>query len=362
MLPPEILSALKAYVLSRETLPSGAEDPLAQQNQPFSQGQTVQGTVLAETSQGVFTVRVAQQLVQLNLPETIRAGDIVQLQVLSLQPRLTFGLSTFENPASTTQQLSDAARLLSALTPETATKALIQQPGELPLMTPAQGLPQPGVLAGTLRQAIQGSGLFYESHQAQWVAGARTTAELMAEPQNQPPASAAQTSASPAQPMTAAGPPQSAPSLAAASQAVAHAGADAGNAAQNLPLARHIQTLVQQQLQALETGRILWQGPVFPGQTMEWEIWRQRGQGGGGGAEEQQAQWATSLTLVLPRLGPVNVQLRWLPAGIQLGLNAASADTRALMSRAQPQLLAALASAGVSVSGATVGATAHVHS
>lgn len=353
MLPPEILSALKAYVQSREPLPTGVSDTPSQEAQLFSLGQSVQGAVLAEMSPGVFTVRVAQQLIQLNLPETIRTGDIVQLQVLSLQPRLTFGLSAFENPASTSQQLSDAARLLSTLAPDTPTKALIQGPSQTPLLMSAGVAPQP--LVGALRQAIQGSGLFYESHQVEWMVGGRTIAQLMTEPQNQPQPGALQDTAGQSAQKPAI--PLAAGSWQASPQGAEALGSPAAMAtSQSLPVPAHLQALVQQQLQALETGHILWQGQVFPGQTMDWEIWRQPGQGGGSGADETQTTWATSLVLDLPRLGQVKAQLRWSPAGAHLTLSAASEETQALMNRTQPQLLAALKTAGVPVSSAVVGA------
>ncbi|MDE1942440.1 MAG: flagellar hook-length control protein FliK [Betaproteobacteria bacterium] len=364
MLPPEILSALKAYVQSREPLPTGATDtPSSQANSSFNLGQTVQGTVLAETSTGVFTVRVAQQLVQLNLPETIRTGDVVQLQVLSLQPRLTFGLSTSENPTSTLQQLSDAARLLSNLTTDTPSKALIQGSSQAPLMASPGEAPVAAQLVTQLQQAIQDSGLFYESHQAQWVAGTRTTAQLMAEPQNQPP-SAAQTAAT-ARPavllLADAAPPQAAaqsPAVAqtaASSAAAAQAGSSALAAGQNLPVPPHLQALVQQQLQALETGHLLWQGQFFPGQYMQWELWREPGQGGGKGSGQQEAPWTTSIRMDLPNLGPVNARLQWAAGGVHVALTAASEQTRTLMNNSRPQLLSALAAAGVPVSGTTVG-------
>ncbi|MDE2343432.1 MAG: flagellar hook-length control protein FliK [Betaproteobacteria bacterium] len=360
MLPPEILSALKAYVLAREPLPTGAGDtPTQQATASFNVGQTVQGSVLAETSAGVFTVRVAQQLVQLNLPDTIRTGDVVQLQVLSLQPRLTFGLSTSENPTSTLQQLSDAARLLSNLTTDTPSKALIQGSNQTPLLAVASETPAPAQLATQLQQAIQGSGLFYESHQAQWVAGTRTTAQLMAEPQNQLAAAARPGQAG--QALLEATQPQAAtqPLVAAQTAASPAAAAQGGNSAlaagQNLPVPPHLQALVQQQLQALETGHLLWQGQFFPGQDLQWEIWRQPAQGGGQGGAQQEAPWATSIKMDLPNLGPVHARLQWSAGGVHVALTAASEQTQALMSNSRPQLLSALAAAGVPVSGATVG-------
>ncbi|MDE2131543.1 MAG: flagellar hook-length control protein FliK [Betaproteobacteria bacterium] len=368
MLPPEILSALKAYVQSRESLPlpTGAADGATSESQSFGLGQSVQGTVLAETSSGVFTVRVAQQLVQLNLPETIHTGDVVQLQVLSLQPRLTFGLSTSENPASSQQQLSDAARLLSNLTTDAPTKALIQSPTQTPLLSSANATPETAQLATQLQQAIQDSGLFYESHQAQWVAGALTTARLMTEPQNQLLPSPQPADANPSRPVPAEMLPFQTPQSQAAQSLLIQPplspglsnppGGTPAAVGHNPAVPPHLQPLVQQQLQALETGHILWQGQFFPGQNMQWEIWQQPGQGGGGQAPDPQqaTQWATSIQLNLPHLGLVNARLQWSAAGVQVGVTAGSAQTLALMNQSRPQLLSALSAAGVTVSGATL--------
>ncbi len=337
MLPPEILSALKAYVQSRESLPAGVADaPPGGENASFNLGQTVQGSVLAETSAGVFTVRVAQQLVQLNLPDTIRTGDVVQLQVLSLQPRLTFGLSTSENPASTSQQLSDAARLLSNLITEMPTKALIQGTDQTALVSSANVLLEPTQLATQLRRAIQESGLFYESHQVEWVAGARTTAQLMVEPQNR--------------------------NAAAPGQELPGAAGPAGNAAQatswSSPVPPHLQPLVQQQLQALETGHLLWQGQMFPGQHLSWELWQEPGQHHP--AEEPgEGGWVTSLHLELPRLGAVSARLRWAASGIQLSLQAASEETRNLMIRFQESLVSSMTVAGAPVASTSFSVAPH---
>ena len=335
MIPTEILSALKAYALSRETLPVAAADPAPTPTQGalasvLAQGQKLQGAVLAEVSPGLFTVRVANQLVQMKLPAMVHAGDTVELQVLSLQPRLTFSMVASSNPLSTSQQLSTTARMLSALSQQQPQKALVSASPKPPLVTTAEP-PQTQPLANLLREAINNSGLFYESHQAQWMEGGRATTQLLQEPQNQP------------APVPAGTP----------GTLVAPDAAGSGSQPAGISIPPHLQALVQQQLSALETGRILWQGQVFQNQPLQWQIWQQPGQGQPPGAEQERT-WATSLQLELPALGSVTAQVRLTQGGMSLTLDASSPQTRALLGSASSHLVSALTEAGLKVHSALV--------
>ncbi len=335
MLPVELFNALKAYALSRETLPVAATDPAPTPTQgalasALSQGQKLQGAVLAEVSPGVFTVRVADQLVQMKLPAMVHAGDTVELQVLSLQPRLTFSMVASSNPLSTSQQLSTTARMLSALSQQQPQKALVNASPKPPLVTTAEP-PQTQPLANLLREAINNSGLFYESHQAQWMEGGRATTQLLQEPQNQP------------APVPAGTP----------GTLVAPDAAGSGSQPASISIPPHLQALVQQQLSALETGRILWQGQVFQNQPLQWQIWQQPGQGQSPGAEQERT-WATSLQLELPALGSVTAQVRLTQGGMSLTLDASSPQTRALLGSASSHLVSALTEAGIKVHSALV--------
>ena len=330
MLPADLLNTLKSLALTQKPLPAAAPDPVkAATGTAFQQGQKFQSQVMAEVSSGVFKVRIANQTVQMQLPASIRTGDTIELQVLSLQPRLTFGMVASSNPLSTPEQLSSAARLISALSqqqqqPEKAQARVSQS---APLWLSDKPL-QPQQLSTMLRDALGNSGLFYESHQVQWLEGSRSTAQLMQEPQNQlsttgsaapssqPAALASQTTAMTSQP----GLPQIPP---------------------------HVQPLVQQQLNALETGQVVWQGLVWPGQEMQWEIHEDTSHPGT--AMENERQWVTQLHLDLPRLGGVTAMLRFNTAGVSLTLDASAGQTRALLGNSSSQLVAALSAAGIPV-------------
>jgi hypothetical protein len=337
MLPAELLNTLKALALTQKPLPAAAPDAAKGGSAyPFEQGQRVQGQVTAEVSSGTFNVRIANQTVQMQLPASIRTGDTIELQVLSLQPRLTFGMVASVNPLSTPEQLSSAAKLLSALSQQhqQPEKAQIRATQSTPLW--ASSKPPPAQqLAGQLREALSNSGLFYEAHQVQWLEGARTTAQLMQEPQNQ------NSAAIPGNPPT----PQ--PTLTTGQTALP---AQQGDQVPGIP--QHLQPLVQQQLNALETGQVVWQGQVWPGQDMQWAIHEETPHAGA--VLDSERLWVTQLQLNLPKLGEVSAMLRLNSAGVSLTLHAAAGDTRTLFGQTSSQLVAALSNAGIPVTSTLV--------
>lgn len=386
MLPPNLLNAIKAYAQSQKPLPSAAVDA-APKTAQFESGQKLQASVQAEVAPGLFKVQVAGQLIQMQLPASIRSGDTVALQVISTQPRLTFSMVNSANPLSTPEQLGSVARLLSSMSQQAPEKAYVRAAQNTPLWETPQP-PASKELAGLLKEALSNSGLFYESHQVQWLEGSRSTAQLLHEPQNQPPGQPGQPGAATARDnagkATIAVPQEpSQPAMARdnsskaaiannaagntvmatdnnASPAVTTSGTvhapDQPNATplpENKPLSipEHLQPLVQQQLNALETRQMLWQGNVWPGQDMRWEIHEQPPQTS---AMEEQRQWVTQLQLDLPNLGEVTATLRFNSAGLSLTLNAAAPETRAVLGSASTRLVAALSDAGIPVLGAQV--------
>lgn len=384
MLPPNLLNAIKAYAQSQKPLPAAATDASSKTAQ-FETGQKLQGSVQAQLAPGLFKVQIASQLVQMQLPPSIRSGDTVALQVIATQPRLTFSMVNSANPLSTPEQLGSVARLLSSMSQQAPEKAYVRAARNTPLWETPQP-PASKELAGLLKEALSNSGLFYESHQAQWLGGSRSTAQLLHEPQNQLPGQPAQPRqagqpgaetagkatitvtqepAQSARPVTAqdnagkavianntAGRTVMASdnnSPAVTTSGTAHASDQpASPLPENKPLSipEHLQPLVQQQLNALETRQMLWQGNVWPGQDMRWEIHEQSPQTP---AEEVQRQWVTQLQLDLPNLGEVTATLRFNSAGLSLALNAATPETRAALGNASTRLVAALSDAGIPV-------------
>ena len=425
MLPANLLNALKAYALEQKLpLPAVAEATPA--TAQFEPGKKYEGNVQAQVSPGMFNVRIANQLIQMQLPSSIRSGDTVALQVIATQPRLTFSMVNSANPLATPDQLGSAARLLSALSQQAPEKAYVRAAQSAPLWNKPQP-PESKQLSGLLRETLGNSGLFYESHQAQWLEGTRSTAQLLHEPQNLTPdqariviagntagrvvvegdsagktavasepsvktalageASEKAEMASDIYGKTAmAGDAQEKVALAsdaygkaamasdlyektAMMSDVANPSMTASNAAnasavnqpdtllsqegKALGIPEHLQPLVQQQLNALETRQMVWQGNVWPEQSMQWEVHEQVSQNPGA---EEQRQWVTQLHLDLPNLGEVAATLRFNSAGLSLTLNADIPETRAVLGNASTQLVAAMAEAGIPVLSAQVAA------
>ena len=407
MLPANLLNALKAYALEQKLLqPTAAE--AAPKTGQFDLGKKFEGSVQAQVSPGVFNVRIAQQLVQMQLPPSIRSGDTITLQVIANQPRLTFSMVNSANPLSTPEQLGSAARLLSSLSQQAPEKAFVRAAQSAPLWDKPQPT-ETKQLSGLLREALSNSGLFYESHQAQWLEGTRSTAQLLHEPQNMTPeqvkaviagntAEKTVMEGSSSGKTTMASDPSGKAAMANDSSVKAAMTSDAsgkiamasdGKAAmmndsygktammsdtanqpvttsdtananasnqpnatllqqegKALGIPEHLQPLVQQQLNALETRQMVWQGNIWPEQTMQWEVHEQPSPTPDA---QEQRQWVTQLRLDLPNLGEVAATLRFNNAGLSLTLNAGTPETRAMLGNASTQLVAALSDAGIPV-------------
>ena len=376
MLPANLLNAIKILALEQKLLPTVAATS-ALKASSFEPGQKLQGTVQAQVAPNVFKVNVAGQLIQMQLPPSIRSGDTIALQVIAIQPRLTFSMVNSANPLSTPEQLGSVSRLLSALSQQAPEKAYVRTAQTTPLWEKPQP-PDSKYLALALRETLSNSGLFYESHQAQWLEGARSTAQLLHEPQNQTPeqvkaattgdtGNKAATSgeiasnnnagmkyASPAQGGVASNAVLANGDTAnqtAATTSAAHASSQSSTTLPQedkaLVIPEHLQPLVQQQLNALETRQMLWQGNIWPEQSMQWEIHEQPSQHTPDA--EAQRQWFTQLRLDLPNLGEVMATLRFNSSGLSLTLNAASTETCAVLGNASTRLVAAMADAGIPV-------------
>lgn len=294
-------------------------------------GSQLPASVLARLGDGSFMVRVADTPVRMMLPAGTQPGAQLTMTVLAASPQPTFGLgdatlhgtllplganaaslaasvaaasSRLLQAGGQTQSadLSPAARLLGQVLKSAAGAP---PPASLNPATPLlpQGAPDPAQLAGQLQQAVAKSGLFYESHLAQWSEGKRPLAELMAEPQAR----------------QAPGTPPTDPS---ASQ------------------------LINQQLATHESGQLVWQGQFGPGQPMRWEIGREddaAAQGRGG--NDEGAAWHSGLRLRFALLGEVEASVSLRGARLHIELLAESGSAGLLRAGA-PRLQEALAAAG----------------
>lgn len=352
----------------------------------WAPGDKLPATVLTNLPNGRFQVQVDNQTLELNLPKNTQPGDQLELVYVGNSPRLTFTLASAPalsaallTPAGlpVAAELSETAHLLGQLSQQSS-KAAQGVAAQAPVLGSPPG--DAGQLAAALARTLAGSGLFYESHQAQWVQGERPLAALLQEPQVQgqqaqgqqvqgqqaqgsslplPPGQGA--ASLPALPVAVgASPhdPQVQPGQASLPQAQADLTLPTGGQIDHLPTAAlstgsHVlpagldpanAALLQQQLQLLDSGTIQWSGPVWPGQQMEWEI---SGLPACQGEEGQ--QWQTRLNLALPGLGQVSAWLLLGPRGLQVRLQADQAPTRHLLATSGTTLDSALQAAGLNL-------------
>lgn len=363
MLPANVISALQ--VLSRSDKPligTGKDTSLAISKDAanpvgkLEPGQQLQGAVQAKISEGLFKVQIAGQAMQMRLPANIQVGDVIKLQVVTTQPRITFSMVASTNPLSTPDRIGATAQILSNLAELPLERPLVQQLGNKAVWPATQQLPETKQLAGALREALGKSGLFYESHQAQWIRGERSINQLLEEPQNiltgksiLPTATdqRGNVTINSTAPNTAANPGgtqlASEKDLAMQSQSgsTLHGKpADDGT----LPIARELLPLVQQQLHTLEQHHLVWMGQVWPGQQMQWEI---QGEPEQQARQQDERQWSTEMELALPNLGDVRARLMFSNSGLRLTLHAADAKTVELFNHALPTLKNSLANADI---------------
>ncbi|TAN52115.1 MAG: hypothetical protein EPN21_04855 [Methylococcaceae bacterium] len=359
MLPANIISALQILSRSGKPLIEAATDTPNPATK-FEPGQQLQAAVQSKVSEGLFKVQVAGQTLQMRLPGNIQSGDVLKLEVITTQPRITFSMVASTNPLSTPEQIGATARILSNLAELPLERPIVQQLGSKAVWQADGQAPDTKLLAESLREVLGKSGLFYESHQAQWVRGERSTGQLLEEPQNLltgrnlplSPADRQTSQSSPGQ-AAPAGAGQAAPDKIPATQTQAQPNTPAAKSADDIsqPIARELLPLVQQQLHALEQHHLVWMGQVWPGQEMQWEI---QGQPEHHARQQDERQWSTEMELALPKLGGIHARLVFAGSGLRLTLHAADPATVDAFDRALPTLRNSLADAGITLAAAVV--------
>lgn len=306
-------------------------------------GQSLSGQVKS-LAKGIALVDIAGQTVAMRLPHAAQPGDTLRLRFAGHMPQAVFLLEAPDQPAADdAPQLSPTARLLSDLVQR------LPERNALPTLTPPLPLfDQPGAapaeMALALRTALVRSGLFYESHLANWAVGLDSLDGLMQEPQNR--LAAAENARVAAENARAA-------SLPVSAQALPGPAADGEQKPLNPMLA-----LLSQQLQVLESPQFAWRGELWPGQPLAWEV-RQEPETAHGETrafgDDAARSWESRLELTLPRLGKLTVHLR-LDAERAFSIRIAPErpEVEALLQGDQGRLLSRMSDAGCALQRFTV--------
>ncbi len=341
-------------------------------------GQQMSGRILSNFNDGTFLVRIANTAARMVLPNSAKVGDTLTLTLVSKDPRPTFSvnegsihpdeesasvaLSTAGRamqkdlkslqfvtrddsgagqiaqnediaadaqakgarqgqsgaPASTTTTLSHAGRLIDTL-------LHASQQGDVAdhINAPAPLLPKASVpadqMAAALKDGINYSGVFYESHVAAWAAGQRPAEELMKEPQ---------------------------------AQVAARSGGEINLLNESDPAQNQLGQIINLQLNALEQQRVVWHGEIWPGQKMEWEISQEHGQESShpqDSDEENAPSWHSVVRFNFAHLGSVSASIRLIGQQVHVQVKADNEAAAAALRGNSGLFANAMAAAGTSL-------------
>jgi hypothetical protein len=373
MLPPDIVHPVTSPAAARGL--DAVADPRQQVFQRALAGQLGKpqhGEVLARLDDGSYVVRIAGTAARMLLPTGTATGAQVPLTLVALHPRPTFqigaggqpglayaeagphqpGLAAYAGPALAYLEGGAAPRLAPARAaallaraqpdaPGAGGSAADSNPASLSaagkaiggmLAAASQAGPAPTALAGVapllpgpaadgasiaraLHDAVGKSGLFYESHVAEWAHGKRSLAELAAEPQ-----------------------------MTGARDAAASRGRDDPATAQFINL----------QLASQEQAHVAWQGQLWPGQHLEWQIDKeaQREQAHG---EADEPAWQSRLKLRFPLLGELAASVALSGGRLHIRVDSGNDAATALLRAHAERLTAALEAAGTPLASLAIG-------
>ena len=220
-------------------------------------GKQYAGSIIGFDSEGLASVQIGDQVFSMPLPGTYDAQEVVRLRYLGGDPRPSFLLlrPSDASVAAAHVTLSETGKLISQILEESAVFAslsAIELAEVNPLM---ESMNNPELTALELQNALTMSGLFYESHIANYLQGKRPMDVLKREPQNR----------------------------------------SGYNQAQ----------MVAKQLETLENQETEWTGMIWPGQYMRWIVHPDTQ-----GSELDVDQPCSSiLELILPKLGKLRCRI-----------------------------------------------------
>jgi hypothetical protein len=248
------------------------------------------GKIISFDTAGAAEVQIGDQVFGMKLGGNFAVGDVLHFRFLGSDPNPTFLLlstganqSAFENVI-----LSGTSLLITQLQEEAQLQGQLSKVESL--LPPLLQNPQNSQLtAAQLQNAIIMSGLFYESHLANFAKGKWPLNALMKEPQNRPNFNASQ--------------------------------------------------IVNKQLDALENQAIRWSGNIWPGQSMDWQLAYEQEQSSSSPSDSTADQTIVSvIELDLPNLGKVQARLSLRANALSVQLKAEKSQTETLFKQEMPEL------------------------
>ncbi len=395
MLPPDVASSLRQILPDQLAATNAQAQPvlpaqkLADVLSNLVPGQRILAEIQALLPNGTYRAIVAQRDITLALPFSAKAGDTLELEVTESDGKLTLAFVANRSSGEQAGKLADSSAttlsqtgkligdLLGGINDQGKRAAPAPLNGNLPLVDDFPD--QAANLAPILKEALTKSGVFYEAHQARWVEGDLATETLKQEPQGKlssglrptpvdttmeaNTADASQTGVGIKQePAVKPSTPQGIATVDATFEPKTTDSSKVATittltASQNSqpastpgnPIPRDLVPIVQQQLDALATQNYAWQGQIWPGQQMQWEI-GENADGTRSSDDDAIARWQTRLKLSLPMLGGINAVLRLNPAGeVNITVTTDSASSNARLRESSALLSRQMESAGLNL-------------
>ncbi|HWU98468.1 MAG TPA: flagellar hook-length control protein FliK [Oxalicibacterium sp.] len=378
------IAGARPLILIEALLPTTASGDARQEafdrlNQ-LTLGKEFQAQVLSRLTNGSYLIKVDDALANVKLPPGTKTGDVIDLTLLATQPRPTFLLGKADGGSGASASLSNAGRLIGNLLQLAQKDGL--PPTALTGKTPiAAGPDVPATqIAHALQSALSFSGLFYESHVAQWANGTRPFTDL----QNEPAAKRTETlltgtttlpDGSDPKNETQTGsrmndlgklvanvrdwvnggttaeqrpalPAETLSVLKQATSSIDQSLRDSTGKMQEITGNEGVK-LISLQLDTLEQKRILWQGELFPGQPMEWEISDETPkQNHGDETSSPEQSWQSTVRFSLPTLGTVSATVRLTGEHVQVNVRTVDEESATALRTYGSLLADALDAAG----------------
>ena len=367
MIPPDVANALRLQIPDQAKV--AAQQP---SNQPIAAvqqitdalsnlvpGQRILAEIQALLPNGSYRAVVAQRDITLALPFSAKPGDTLELEVTESDGKLTLAFVTNRSdnaaaraqPESSATSLSPTGKLIGDLMGDIQTDGKRAPAAPLNNAQPlVQAMPKTAAeLVPVLKQALTESGMFYEAHQARWVAGELSTESLKQEPQGKFSVAQTNTTVNPENsPKTNNSPNVDTP----ANTAGATTSRTEPSTGTGIP--RDLMPIVQQQLDGLANQNFAWQGQVWPGQQMRWEIGENMDDSRSSNSDNIQ-RWQTRLKLSLPQLGDIDVTLNLKAGGeVRIAVTAGSESSEARLRNEAQQLRKQFEAAGLNLTEVSV--------
>lgn len=298
-------------VLPTDVIATTAQGMAARAAQ-FAVGREYFAQVLAKVAENTYNVKVENGspdgvILKMVLGSSAQAGQTLLLRYIQQTPVPTFLLApSTSGKAGSTTDLSSAAKMIGQYLQAAADDGVSSRHEASNVVSLNPKNPQ--LLAQDLKQALSGSGLFYESHLTALLQGKASLASIRQEPQNQ-----------------------------------------AGT---------QIASLLSQQLAILENQRLTWQGEVWPGQKMDLDVYLQPRADKDGSQPKAEAiedrPISSEMTLHFPQLGTVRARISLSDGRMRVSIAADEASALVTLRKSRQDLAEAIGRNGQQLDALTV--------